>query len=89
VRILCIEHGVVDCPETADRLATVSRTVTGLVVRGQAKIYKNVRRDTTRYVVVANDAEEDGIVDGLVDVARAQDPDWSVTVDDGEGRPIH
>jgi hypothetical protein len=83
VRILCIEHGVVDCPETAHRLATVSETVTGLVLRGQAdKISKSVSGDTTRYTVVANAADEDGIIDGLMDVVRSQDPSWSVTVDD-------
>jgi hypothetical protein len=89
VRILCIKHGVVDCPETAHRLEKVSKTVTGLVVDGKAKIYKNVRQDTTSYAVVADRAEEDGIVDGLVDVVRAQDPYWTVTVDDGQGRPMH
>jgi hypothetical protein len=63
--------------------------VTGLVVDGKAKIYKTMRRDTTSFTVVADRAEEDGIADGLADVVRAQDPYWTVTVDDGQERPIH
>jgi hypothetical protein len=90
VRILCIDHGVIDCPETADRLAAVSRTASGLLNRGRAmKVYRKVGWDTTRYVVVAQEADEDGIIDGLADVVRAQDPSWTVTVNDGEGHPIH
>ena len=34
--------------------------MTGLVVDGKAKIYKNMRRDTTSFTVVADRAEEDG-----------------------------
>jgi hypothetical protein len=86
VRILSIEHGPVDGPEIAHRLETVARTMTDLVDHGRIKdVDRAVGRDTTRYAVVADESDEDGIIDGLVDVARSQDPSWHVTVHDGEG----
>jgi hypothetical protein len=88
VRILSIEHGVIDCPETAHRLEAVSAGVTAFLRGGRAKLYKNESRDTTRYAVVANPVEEDGIIDELKDLVRAKAPSWSVTVHDGAGRPI-
>jgi hypothetical protein len=89
VRILSIEHGPVDSPEIAHRLETVTRTMTDLVDHGRIKdVDRTVGRDTTRFAVVADESEEDGIIDGLLDVARAQDPSWQVTVHDGQGHQI-
>jgi hypothetical protein len=90
MRILSIEHGVVDCSDTAYRLNKVSEIVTGLITGGRAKtVSKDVRKEITWYTVVADPALEDGIIDGLVDVVRAQDPSWGVRVEDGEGNPVN
>jgi hypothetical protein len=89
VRILSVEHGLVDNPEIAHRLETMSRTIMDLRDHGRiTDVDTAVGRDTTRYAVIANEADEDGIIDGLADVARAQDPSWTVTVHDGEGNRI-
>ncbi len=89
MRILSIEHGLVDSPDIARRLETVSRTMSDLVDQGRIKdVDRAVGRDSTRYTVVAEEAEEDLIIGGVADVARAQDPGWSVSVLDGDGHRL-
>jgi hypothetical protein len=87
VRSLSIEHGVVS-PEVAHRLERVGRTVRDLAEQGRiTNLDTNVDFDWTHYTFDADDSEEDAIIDGLVDVARAQDPSWNVKA--GEGVCVH
>jgi hypothetical protein len=89
MRVLSIEHGLVDDSSIARRLDMVANTMGDLLDDGKIKdLKKTLGRDTTVYTVVADDVEEDEIVGGLAEVVRAQNPSWTVTVLDQEGRTL-